>query len=114
MGFVTTDWVFALVSGLPSLTYALVISSLTVFLTPVLRRLWAKMAGAAVLAGSTTLAIRPALGILFAPVAEGGGASRLSGGICVCHGWQVLIPAYITYAEPVIACMCIALLVWDA
>ncbi|AXC15773.1 hypothetical protein ACPOL_6553 [Acidisarcina polymorpha] len=111
-GVVTTGWGFALVSGLPSLTYAFVISSLTVFLTPMLRSLWAKMGGAAVLAGLATFAIRPALGILFAPMLKAVAHLDHPEVYAFPYGWHVLIPAYITYAEPVVACMCIAFLIW--
>jgi hypothetical protein len=66
-GVVTTGWEFDIVSGLPGLTYALILCSLIVLLTPVLRGLWARMGGAAVLTAIATVGIRPALGVLFAP-----------------------------------------------
>ena len=54
-GVVTTGWGFDVVAGLPGLAYALVLSSLVVFLAPVLRSLWAKVGVAAVLTGWVSL-----------------------------------------------------------
>jgi len=111
-GVVTTGWWFDVVAGLPGLAYAFVLSSLVVFLTPVLRNFWARVGGAAVLTGFATFAIRPVLGIIFAPALKAVAHLDHPEVYAFPYGWQVLIPAYITYAEPVIACMCIAYLVW--
>ena len=78
-----------------------------------LRSLWAKEGIAAVLTGIATFAIRPALGIIFAPALKAGAHLDHPEVYAFPYGWRVLIPAYITYAEPVIACMCIAFLVWE-
>src|ERR1035438_4048979 len=43
---------------------------------------------------------------------EGSRTSRPHGGIPFPYGWQVLIPAYLTLAELVIACMLLAVWVW--
>jgi len=111
-GVVTTAWGFDVVAALPGLAYAFVLSSLVVFLTPALRSLWTRVGGAAVLTGITTFAIRPALGILFAPALKAVAHLDHPEVYAFPYGWQVLIPAYMTYAEPVIACMCFAFLVW--
>lgn len=111
-GVVTTGWVSSIVTGLPSLAYGFVLSSLIVFLTPVLRSLWLKVGGAAVLAGTAIFAVRPALARIFAPALKAAAHLDHPEVYSFPYGWQVLIPAYVTYAEPVIACMCVAFLVW--
>ena len=113
-GVVTRGWGFDLVAGLPSLAYAFALCTLTVSLAPALRSLSARVSGAAVLTGIATFAIRPALGILFAPALKAAAHLDHPEVYAFPYGWQVLIPAYITYAEPVIACMCLAYLIWDS
>ena len=111
-GVVTTGWRFDIVAGLPGLASSLVVSSLVVFLTPVLRNIWFKVGGAVVLAGIAIFAVRPAVSIIFAPALKAVAHLDHPEVYPFPYGWQVLIPAYITYAEPVIACMAIAFLVW--
>ena len=111
-GVVTTGWGFDIVAGLPSLAYAFVLCSLVVLLSSVLRTFWAKVSVAAVLSGLATFAIRPALGILFAPALKAVAHLDHPEVYAFPYGWQVLIPAYITFAEPVIACMFLAFIVW--
>jgi hypothetical protein len=112
-GFVTSGWAFAIVAGLPGLVYAFILSSLVVFLTPALRSVWLKAGGAALLAGVAIFVVRPALGSIFAPALKAVAHLEHPDIYSFPYGWQVLIPAYITYAEPVIACTCIAFLVWE-
>jgi hypothetical protein len=112
-GIVTTGWGFDIVAGLPSLAYTFVLSSLIVFLTPVLRSFWARVSGAAVLAGIAIFALRPLLGIIFASALKAAAHFDHPEVYSFPYGWQVLIPAYITYAEPVIACMFVAFLIWE-
>lgn len=112
-GVVTTAWRFDIVTGLPSLAYSLVVSSLLVFLTPLLRTLWVRIAAAAALAGIATFALRPALGMLFAPAMKAVEQLDHPEVYGFPYGWHVLIPSYLTFAEPVIACMLIAMLTWE-
>jgi hypothetical protein len=111
-GFVTRGWAFATVAGLPGLGYTFLLSSLVVMLTPALRSVWLKAGGAVLLAGIAIFVVRPALGSIFAPVLKAVAHLEHPEIYSFPYGWQVLIPAYITYAEPVIACTSIAFLVW--
>ena len=113
-GVVTTGWRFDIVTGLPGLAYAFVLSSLVVLLTPMLRNFWSRVTAAAVLTGIATFAIRPVIGMIFAPALKAVAHLDHPEVYAFPYGWQVLIPAYVTYAEPVIACMCIASLVWGS
>jgi hypothetical protein len=111
-GVVTTGWGFDIVAGLPGLVYAFIVTSLVVIFTPVLRRRWAEGVGAVAIAGIAIFAIRPALGGAFAPVLKAVEHLNHDEVYSFPYGWQVLVPAYLTYAEPVIACMFTAALVW--
>jgi hypothetical protein len=111
-GFVTRGWAFATVAGLPGLGYTFLLSSLVVMLTPALRSVWLKAGGAVLLAGIAIFVVRPALGSIFAHVLKAVAHLEHPEIYSFPYGWQVLIPAYITYAEPVIACTSIAFLVW--
>jgi hypothetical protein len=111
-GVVTRGWGFDVVAGLPGLSYTFVISSVIVFLTPLLRNVWARVGGAVLLAGIAIFAVRPALSYIFAPALKAVAHLDHPEVYSFPYGWQVLIPAYITYVEPVVACMCVAFLVW--
>ena len=111
-GVVTRGWGFDIVAGLPGLTAAFVVVSLAVLLAPLLHSLWAKIAGATAIGAMTIFAVRPALGILFAPALKAVAHLDHAEVYGFPYGWQVLLPAYMSYAEPVISCMCLASLMW--
>jgi len=112
-GVVTHGWGFDVVAALPGLAYAFVLTSLVVLTTPKLRGIWLKVAGAAAIAAVAMFAVRPLLCSAFAPALKAAAHLDHAEVYAFPYGWQVLVPAYLTYAEPVIACMLIAVLVWQ-
>lgn len=112
-GVVTTGWTFDLVAGLPGLAYTFVLSSLIVFLVPIFRNIRARAGGSVALAGIAIFALRPAINSICAPMLKAVAHLDHPEVYAFPYGWQVLLPAYLTYAEPVIACMFVAFLVWD-
>jgi len=112
-GVVTRGWGFDVVAGLPSLAYAFVLTSLVVLITPLLRVAWMKLIAAVVLAGLMIFGVRPLLHSLFAPALKAAASFNHADVYSFPYGWHVLVPAYLTYAEPVIACTVIAALVWQ-
>jgi hypothetical protein len=113
-GVVTTAWRFDLVAGLPSLTYGLILTTLLVIVTPLLGSIWAKGMGAGVITAVAMFVLRPALSKAFAPFLKAAQHFDHDEIYSFPYGWHVLLPAYVTYAEPVIACMLIAVLVWHS
>jgi len=112
-GVVTTGWKFGLLSSLPSLGYSFILMSLLVVLTPFLKTPRARALGAGIIAAFGLFAVRPALSKVFAPTLAAAQHLNHDEVYPFPYGWQVLAPAYLTYAEPVIACMLIAVLIWN-
>jgi hypothetical protein len=112
-GVVTTAWTFSFVSNIPRLFDWLLLSCLIVAVTPYARNIWLKMIAATILYALVFIACKPLIERAFAPV-----LSKLS---FLAHdevyglpyGMHVLLPAYLTYAEPVIAALLTAALLWD-
>ena len=113
-GVVTTGWEFDIVAGLPSLASAFVLTSLVVLLTPRLDALWMKVTAASAIAAFVIFAVRPLVRSAFAPALRAAAPLNHADVYAFPYGWHVLLPAYITYAEPVIACTLLAALIWQA
>ena len=111
-GVVTTAWTFNLVAGMPGLAYALVLTSLAVLLSPLLRWPVLKVLGAVGIAAVMIFAVRPGLKFAFAPAMRTVAHFNHDEVYREPYGWKVLIPAYITYLEPIVACLLLAALTW--
>jgi len=112
-GVVTTGWGYDVLAGVPGLVSSFVLASLVVITTPKLRGIWPKVAGAAAIAAVLIFVVRPLIQSGFAPVLKAAAPLDHAEVYPFPYGWQALIPAYLTYAEPVIACMLLAVLVWQ-
>ena len=113
-GFVTGDWRFNMIASLPSLLSGLVLIGMVMLIAPILRAFWIKVAASGAIAGSMMLAIKPLLGSVLASVIKAAAPVEHADLYAFPYGWQVLIPAYLSYAEPVIACTIIAALIWQS
>ena len=113
-GVVTGDWRFDILAGLPSLVSGLVLTGLVVRMFPAVRTVGMKVAVAAVIAGTMMFAVKPLLSLAFASLLKAAAPLDHADLYAFPYGWQVLIPAYLTYAEPVIACTLMASLIWQA
>jgi hypothetical protein len=113
-GYCTTAWIFAFVGNIPKLLTIALSSAMIVAATPRLRRAWQEVLAAVVLTAITTFAATPLIGAAFGPIMES--IARLAPQSEWCtlpYGPNVLIPAYLTFAEPVVACLAAAILIWD-
>ena len=111
-GVVTKGWGYDFVAGIPGLAYAFVLTSLVLLLTPRLRGIWLRFPAAVAIAGLMIFAVRPLIGKVFAPALEAARRFDHPEVYTFPYGWHVLVPAYLTYAEPVVACMLLATLTW--
>ena len=109
---VTTAWTFSLVQMLPTLLLWLAIALMCTAAAPWLRSLWSKIVAAIVIA-AIALWLSPIIGASFSPLFERLAYLAHPDVYDLPYPWQVMIPAYLTFAEPVIACASIAYLVWD-
>ena len=108
---VTTAWTFSLVQLLVPLTLWLAIALMCTIAAPVLRPVWSKLLGAVVIA-AIALWLSPIIGGAFSPLLQSLAHLSHPDVYDLPYPWQVMIPAYLTFAEPVIACAVIAYLVW--
>ena len=111
-GVVTTAWTFSLAQMLVPILLWLAIGLLCTAAAPWLRSLWSKVLGGLVIAAAA-LWLSPAIGAALSPLFEALAPLAHPDVYELPYPWQVMIPAYLTYAEPVIACALIARLVWD-
>jgi len=112
-GYCSNAIIFMLVSNIPKLLSIAVICGLVVLITPKLHSAWQKLVAAIVITAIYVYAATPLFGAAWAPVLSL--IARLAPTSSWCnlpYGPNVLIPAYISYLEPVIACALMALLVW--
>jgi hypothetical protein len=113
-GYCTTAWVFAFVGNLQKLATIALVAALIVAAAPRLALVWQKVVAAAVIAIFGTFVATPLIGVAMGPVMESIASLAPQGEWCTLpYGPDVLIPAYLTFAEPVLACMAAAALVWD-
>jgi len=111
-GVVTTAWTFSLAQMLVPLLLWLAIALLCTAASPWLRPLWSKLLGGLCIAAAA-LWLSPVIGAALSPLFAALGHLAHPDVYQLPYPWQVMIPAYLTYAEPVIACALIARLVWD-
>jgi hypothetical protein len=112
-GVVTTAWTFSFLSNIPSLLVWLLLAILIVAIAPLLKNLWLKLLAAAALYALVFLAAKPFITATSAKVLDHLSYLAHDEVYGLPYGLHVLIPAYLTYAEPVIACILIAALLWD-
>jgi hypothetical protein len=112
-GYVTTAWTYATVDRLPSLLLNLVISCMVVVVTPRLRGALSKIIGGSLIAAVAIFGVRPLIGAVFGPLKQSIAYLNHDDVYQVPYGLAVLVPAYITFIEPVLSCMIIVALVWN-
>jgi len=112
-GVVTTAWVFPWIKSAPRLLSYLLVACAVVLLNPIIKRRWQMVLAAVVLAAVVMFGLEPLLGAVFNPIIGSFAYLAHDDVYAVPYGWQVMIPAYITYAEPVLASFVIVALTWQ-
>jgi hypothetical protein len=112
MSIFTTAWRYQLLAGIPGLLYYLLAGSMIVVAGRSLRGWWMKAAGAVGIAGILIFAVNPWMTRLAAPLLHAIASLDHAEVYTFPYGWKVLVPAYATFAEPTVACMLVAVLVW--
>ena len=110
---VTTAWVFSLLGLLPKCCYFAAAGLLVVGLAPRLAKGWHVLLAAGFITAVLQFGLTPLVAwlthFITAPLAYLDHDEVFH----VPYGWHVLVPAYLTYAEPVAACFFLAALTWD-
>ena len=112
-GVVSHAWAYCLVENMPKPIEILIACSLIVLLAPRLRLVWQLAAGAIILAAAVTFLIRPLVNGVFDKLVASLEYLDTGNIYNPPYGWQVNVPSYLTFAEPVLASFAIAALVWD-
>lgn len=107
---VTTAWTFSFLSNVPTLLVWLLLSILIVAIAPLLKNLWLKLLAAVALYAFVFLGCRNLIVSAFNPILQHLSYLAHDEVYGLPYGMHVLIPAYLTYAEPVVACILIAAL----
>jgi len=110
---VTTAWTFSFLSNIPTLLVWLLLSILIVALAPLLKNLWLKLGAAVALYALVFLVCRHPIASAFNPILQHFSYLAHDEVYGLPYGLHVLLPAYLTYAEPVAACIVIAALLWN-
>ena len=113
-GYCTHAWAFAFVSNMPRLVGMAIVCALVVAASPYLRRAWQQLVAATILAALAMFALSPLINMAFAPLMKAIASLAPQSEWCTLpYGPNVLIPAYLSFAEPTLACAAAALLVWN-
>jgi hypothetical protein len=112
--YCTNAWVFIFVSHVPKLMTMALAALMIVLAAPKLPRLWQILAGALLVTAITVFAVGPAIDRAMAPVMVALAGLAPTGEWCTLpYGANVLVPAYITFLEPTLACFAAAALLWN-
>jgi hypothetical protein len=110
---VTTAWTFSFLSNVSRLLVWFLLAILIVAIAPFLKNLALKIIASIALYPAVFLAAKPLIDRAFAPILQHFSNLSHDEVYGLPYGMHVLVPAYLSYAEPVIACILIAALVWD-
>ena len=113
-GYCTTAWIFAFVSNLGPVLAVIVSAVLIIAVAPKLTSDLRRVAAAMVISALTMFVASPLIAAAMSPLLQAMSNLAPQSEWCTLpYGADVLIPAYLTFAEPVVACFATAALVWD-
>jgi hypothetical protein len=111
--YCTNAWIYIFVANIAKLLTMALAALLIVTAAPRLLLLWQKIAGALVITALSVYVVGPLLGKAMAPLMAAIAHLAPTGEWCALpYGANVLIPAYVTFLEPALACLAGAALVW--
>jgi len=109
---VTTAWTFSAAQTISPVLYSLVLAGLVVLVGPRASKPALRLVAAAVIALVMSFAVKPTVGAMLSPLMSAIAHLDHADVYPFPYGWHVMIWAYLTYAEPVIAAFVTAALVW--
>ena len=112
-GVVTTAWVFSFVSALPRICSCLIAGSAVVVVGRFVARPRWLVAASLALSAIMVLLVDPALRSSFGAVLHAISDLAHDEVYAMPYGWQVMVPAFLTYAEPTVAAFFVTAMVWD-
>ena len=113
-GYCSNSIGFMLINNIPKLLAIAVMCGLIVFSAPRLNKFFLKLVAAIAIAAIFMFVASPLITAAWAPVANSMAHLAPTGEWCkLPYGPEVLIPSYISFIEPVMACLIMAILTWD-
>jgi hypothetical protein len=113
-GYCSNSIGFMLINNIPKLLAIAIMCGLIVFSAPRLNNFFLKFCAAAAIAAIFMFVVSPLITIAWEPVTNSIAHLAPTNEWCkLPYGPDVLIPSYISFIEPVMACMIMAILVWD-
>jgi hypothetical protein len=113
-GYCSNSIGFMLINNIPKLLAIAVMCGLIVFSAPRLNNFFLKFAAAAAIAAIFMFVASPLITAAWKPVTSSIAHLAPTNEWCkLPYGPEVLIPSYISFIEPVMACMIMAILIWN-
>ena len=113
-GYCTNAYTYAFVSHLPTILSPLVMTLIVVRVAGLLDNFWKRAGAAVIISVFAKFVLVPVIAYAFKAPMEAIASLAPQGEWCeLPYGPNVLIPAYLTYIEPTLACFAAAMLVWE-
>jgi hypothetical protein len=112
-GYCSDSLAWAFISNLPKMLSAALLAVAVVAVTPRLPRFWQKVLAAAILGALSMYVLKPLIGALSKAPLEALSFMSHAEWCELPYGANVLVPAYLSFIEPVLAAVAAAALVWD-
>lgn len=113
-GYCSNSIGFMLINNIPKLLAIVVMCGLIVFSVPSLNNFFLNLGAATIIAAIFMFVASPLITAAWEPVANSIAHLAPTGEWCkLPYGPEVLIPSYISFIEPVMACVIMAILIWD-
>lgn len=111
-GVVTGAWAFAVLKEVPSTLLMLLIAAAVVAVGSRLSSWVALLSVGVVIAAAAFFAAQPAIGAAYGPWLQSMASLAHDDLYQLPYPIQVMVPAYLTFAEPVLGCAVVAALIW--
>ncbi|MBK1896152.1 hypothetical protein [Chryseobacterium paridis] len=112
-GVVTTSWIFPFIKAGPQLLGYLILAFALVISNFFIKKKWQLFMVSILITCLFQFIVEPMLNSLFAPIIASYSHLAHEAIYELPYGWHVLVPAYLTFAEPVIAAFVIVYYIWD-
>lgn len=112
MGYCTDAYTYALVTALPRYLTAMMVAAMIAAMTPLLSTATRQFAAAAIIGAMSLYILRPVSAALAAPVLKALSFLARPEWCALPYDWDVLLPAYLSFAEPTIGAFAAVILAW--
>lgn len=110
---VTTAWLFPFIKSAPGLLNYFILAFIIVLTNRFLYKKWQLIIASILAAAFIKSVLEPLMGSVFSPVIASYSYLAHEAIYQMPYGWEVMIPAYLTFAEPVFAAFLILYFIWE-